>query len=809
MAKDLTALQQQADTIRNEKTKNANTAERIGGMFADILDFINNINTSTENIGSLIDKVNSLTGKVESAVSSINGKQDKLTEGDNITIEETGRISALGGLDANVPVVQNIGRESGSEAKVMSQKSVTEELDKIKYDGYTEFVNNSLPQNLLTNATPYIIPRCMLPFGKTGVLKRIFLKNLLTEKFGADIIRQQMFFIVKIADGTATVKHIFYATVQGGKHTYENGVDFNTEYIVSEDEALGFYNDGNQLYYKSETSAKAYPLEDLRTNLVVGASCAASPHNISISIGYELREPGLIELDNTIQDITTDKDYIVNSDLSQTESAIASVRCTKKFMHIGKIEKIYLKNTLTTGFENSVIRQQKMFIAEISDNKAVIKKTFFVSVKGATNEYTNGADFNLDYIVRQNEVLGFYNDTHTLFFASGQTGDGYLIKCDNAEPIEGDVFDAEEQTNIFSIGYKLKTLNIIELSEKESGGEESGAVKKLTPNYVIPNVDELRVDSDNYNAVVKTGSSLSSSYIILIKGTTAWAYYLALKVDFESGKMGFLSSYNGSTENYFSSVSFTVKTNTKYYIESIKTPEGNFIGRITNMFTMESTETSVDSANDIGVPWGKRSCKSNNVTVIKTSNLSTQPYACRALIIGDSFIEGNSIKADKDKRYCYLMKQKLNGSMFVCGQGGAVSSQVNTWLSYLKEIVCPDYVILAMGMNDTSYSVWLTNTNSTIELIKGIYPSAKIAFVTVTPAGSNYANSEHVKMNEWIRNSGYSYLDAAELISLNNDGVTMDTSKLLSDQVHPTVSSHELIYKRSLIDFAELYSDTV
>lgn len=40
MAKDLTALRQQADTIRNEKTKNANTAERIGGMFADMLDYM-------------------------------------------------------------------------------------------------------------------------------------------------------------------------------------------------------------------------------------------------------------------------------------------------------------------------------------------------------------------------------------------------------------------------------------------------------------------------------------------------------------------------------------------------------------------------------------------------------------------------------------------------------------------------------------------------------------------------------------------------------------------------------------------------
>ena len=62
-------------------------------------------------------------------------------------------------------------------------------------------------------------------------------------------------------------------------------------------------------------------------------------------------------------------------------------------------------------------------------------------------------------------------------------------------------------------------------------------------------------------------------------------------------------------------------------------------------------------------------------------------------------------------------------------------------------------------------------------------------------------------MNDWIRSSGYVYLDIAEILSLNNDGVTIDETKLKSDKVHPTIESHELIYKRSLIDFREMYAD--
>lgn len=40
MAKDLTALRQQADTIRFERIKNANTAERVGGHLVDMLDYV-------------------------------------------------------------------------------------------------------------------------------------------------------------------------------------------------------------------------------------------------------------------------------------------------------------------------------------------------------------------------------------------------------------------------------------------------------------------------------------------------------------------------------------------------------------------------------------------------------------------------------------------------------------------------------------------------------------------------------------------------------------------------------------------------
>lgn len=509
-------------------------------------------------------------------------------------------------------------------------------------------------------------------------------------------------------------------------------------------------------------------------------------------------------------DIIYGKNYIINSELTQnTEAGVSNIRCTERFIGAGKIKKIYIKNTLTEKYSIDIIREQYFYIVELKDNRAIIKHKFSVKVKGTAHEYINGIDFNIDYIVSNNEVLGFYNETHKVYFQEVPGAKSIVLSGELNSIEEGNEYTYVEQENIFSLGYELDGLSVYNNSLEIKELKDVAPIQAL---YKIPNVDTLRVDADNYNCIVKTNTEiLDGSKIILVKGTTEWVSYLALKVDFKNGKIGFLSSYKGTTENYISSENFTSTPNTKYYIENIKTVEGNYIGRITNMFTLETVEITVSSStSNMGIPWGLRRYINVDCEVLESNDISSQPFDSIGAIIGDSFIEGNSIPADKNKRYCYLMLKKLNGKLFICAQGGGISEQVVSWINdYLRYIVNPKYVILAMGMNDSNYDKWLSNTKLAINTINAIWKNVKILFVTIPPAGSNYANAEHIKMNDWIRSSGYTYLDVAEILSLNYDGVTLDTSKLLEDQVHPTIESHELIYKRSLIDFAEMYAEVV
>ncbi len=60
-------------------------------------------------------------------------------------------------------------------------------------------------------------------------------------------------------------------------------------------------------------------------------------------------------------------------------------------------------------------------------------------------------------------------------------------------------------------------------------------------------------------------------------------------------------------------------------------------------------------------------------------------------------------------------------------------------------------------------------------------------------------------MNNYIRESGYLYIDAAKACSVNNDGTTFDGSLFMDDKVHPTIEAHKLIFEQAKKDVPELF----
>lgn len=335
--------------------------------------------------------------------------------------------------------------------------------------------------------------------------------------------------------------------------------------------------------------------------------------------------------------------------------------------------------------------------------------------------------------------------------------------------------------------------------------KDFGSIRTISVN------EDVYVDSDTLVAVV----SLEQKNSMLVLGrepdNTTLKVANEAFIDFSNGKMGFYKCalpQSDYREVYVATnIDFEIKENHQYTIRFIKENGLHLKLIITDDFTGNSTLISAETTF-AGVGWGKRKleCVKGLVNLIDFYNLSTQPYESKVLIIGDSFIEGNSLGNNKNKRYSKLIKDDLKGSVFINGQGGATASNGLLWLkSYLMGLVHPQYAIVAFGMNDRDFETWKSNTLKIIDMLEK--NNIKCILVTITPSGAEVANEIHMQMNDFIRESGYMYIDAAKACSVDNDGLTFDESLFMGDKVHPTEEAHRLIYERAKRDIPDIFNN--
>lgn len=280
-------------------------------------------------------------------------------------------------------------------------------------------------------------------------------------------------------------------------------------------------------------------------------------------------------------------------------------------------------------------------------------------------------------------------------------------------------------------------------------------------------------------------------------------------VDFENRKIGFFKAYLPDATPEVAvekEVPFDFICGHKYLLSFEKRDSLYLTFTVTDAFTFESDEICSNSIL-CGAGWGKRSysIKKGSLDIVSFKTYSTQPYNPILAILGDSYVEGNSLTVNKDNRYAMKIKNALGGDVFIFGQGGATSGSGKIWVEkYIPNMVRPTYILLAFGMNDRDYEKWLDNIKCMINkcLECGMTP---ILATTPPSPHPSYPDDVHIKMNDWIRNSGFTYLDIAEALSLNNDRVTPNADKLLGDKVHPNIDGHDTIFKRSKIDLPFLY----
>lgn len=154
------------------------------------------------------------------------------------------------------------------------------------------------------------------------------------------------------------------------------------------------------------------------------------------------------------------------------------------------------------------------------------------------------------------------------------------------------------------------------------------------------------------------------------------------------------------------------------------------------------------------------------------------------------------------ERWVYYLGIDGNADNCLCnGYSGETSVDAVSALKHLLTIGRPKYIVWCLGMNDgseiSSYSeIW---KNGIDELLKACSDYSIIPILATIPTVPN-VNNEY--KNEWIRNSGYRFIDFAKAVGATTNGVWYG-DMLGDDKVHPTVDGAKSLYGRAIADFPE------
>ena len=163
----------------------------------------------------------------------------------------------------------------------------------------------------------------------------------------------------------------------------------------------------------------------------------------------------------------------------------------------------------------------------------------------------------------------------------------------------------------------------------------------------------------------------------------------------------------------------------------------------------------------------------------------------------------------------WIFEWNGNKDPWLASQQPGISSSgaYSSLLSLISTGSLPKFIVWALGMNDgsdananTPVSAWLTYANNLVSLCKQ-YNITPI-FVTIP----NVPTISHEGKNNWIRNSGYRYIDLAKAVGAetfvadvrNWYGAGTDYDYLAADGIHATAFGGRAMASQVLQDFPEI-----
>ena len=171
----------------------------------------------------------------------------------------------------------------------------------------------------------------------------------------------------------------------------------------------------------------------------------------------------------------------------------------------------------------------------------------------------------------------------------------------------------------------------------------------------------------------------------------------------------------------------------------------------------------------------------------------------KILLFGDSYVHGDSLKNNKDKRYARLLAQHIGlNDVVIMGRGGESTTTVLERIYAQIDIYqAAKYAIIALGVNDFTFATYSQNMDSIISYLKG---KGIIPILATIPTTLQHDILQVVPFNEYVVNSGELYFD--EFAALCNTDGTWKAGLQLPDLIHPSISGHLEIFKRIKFDLA-------
>lgn len=205
-----------------------------------------------------------------------------------------------------------------------------------------------------------------------------------------------------------------------------------------------------------------------------------------------------------------------------------------------------------------------------------------------------------------------------------------------------------------------------------------------------------------------------------------------------------------------------------------------------------------DNLNWVGSK-GEISMKSTN-SILSDVTLT---YECKDYD-ADVWFFGDSYTSITSKRWPYYLIEE-NIDFLLSGYPGAKSNGM--YPDFLTAITHgkPKYAVWCLGMNDVDTSSGInTDWKRYVELFIG--KCNELGITPILTTIPNVPDRIHTFKNEYVRNSGYRYIDFATAVGANEVGSTWTEGMLNTnnDNVHPDVLGAQALANQILIDLPEI-----